>query len=354
MKNIALRHTVDEEFLKKWKELWEQSKEGHFFNTPDWFLASCEVYNVTDFTIITIEEKEELVLVLPLVKKKIFGVPFLTCLGGKFVNKSPLLVREINEPLLQELSDFLIKQGDFYLQEVSSEITEILCSGNKILIKKEASINPYLSISPDPFCYLSSKNKSQIRGILRKNEKEVTFKTFVGEPDALEVVFALDKRSSKKQQGKATFVTEQDKQFFRELLKRMPKRFIIDILYHKDTPVVYGVGFVYKKIFHASNTAFDANYRFLRPGKLLAHFRLKRLQEEDFDLIDFGRGNSVLKQEFTKLGKIQYDIFYIQSTLGKSWLLSTQKFYDTVLNNKVLYGTYLQFKKVALKLFIAS
>lgn len=345
MRNIITRYTIDQEFLRKWRQLWEQSIEGHFFNTPDWFVASCKVYGINKFVIITIEEQGELVLVLPLVKKKVFGIAVWTCLGGKFVNKSPLLIKDVNTSLLQELSVYLQNMGDFYLQEVSSDIVEILSENNKQLIKKESSVNPYLYISPDPFQFLSSKNKSQIRGIIRKNEGALKFKTFIGDPNALESVFELDMRSTKTQQGKGTFITIKDKQFFRELIKRMPHQFVIDLVYYNNVPVVYGVGFVYKKIFHASNTAYDADYRFLRPGKLLAQFRLKRLQEEVFNKIDFGRGNSILKQEFTKLSEIQYNIFFVQSALFRKWILSTQKIYDGILQSKYLYSSYLFFKK---------
>lgn len=345
MYNIVTYHTVDENLLKRWHALWNASKEGHFFNSPEWFLVTCDVYNISQFTIITIEEDDELVLVLPLVTKKVFGISVLSSPGGKFVNKSSLLVKTLNKELINMLSTYLLTKGNFYLQELSSEIADAFCSGNRHLIKKAASINPYLPISPDPFMYLSSKNKSQIRGILRKNEKEITFKSFTGDMDALETVFELDNRSSKKQQGKATFVTEQDKQFFRELLRKMPDNFVVDIVYHDNTAVVYGVGFIYKNIYHACNTAFDAHYRFLRPGKLLAHFRLKRLQEDKFDLIDFGRGNSMLKQELTKLSTIQYDVFYISSFVRKHWLLAGQQVYDGILNSKLLYTTYLSLKK---------
>jgi len=345
MYTIVVRQTVDNDLLKKWKTLWNQSNEGHFFNTPEWFFAACDVYHIKQFRIITIEDNAELVLVLPLIKKKVFGIPVWTYVGGKFVSKSSLLIKEIDKRLLQELAHFLMRHGDFYLPELNQEIAEVLCDDTPCLIKKEASVNLYLPISPDPFCFLSSKNRSQIRSILRKNKKDISFKTFTGDRKTLEAVFELDMRSSKKRQGKATFVTQDDKGFFRKLLQRMPKSFVIDFVYHQDKPIIYSIGFTYKNIFHASHTAFDAEYRFLRPGKLLAHYRIEKLQKEKFDLLDFGRGNSALKREFTNLANTQYSVFFIFSPLSKSWLLSTQRVYDGILQSKPLYTSYLFLKK---------
>lgn len=348
MNTIIVRQTVDNDLLGKWKTLWEQSNEGHFFNTPEWFLAARDVYHIKQFRIITIEDNGELVLVLPLVKKKVFGIPVWTYLGSKFVNKSSLLIKEIDKSILKDLSHFLMKHGDFYLPELSREIAEILCDDTPCLIKKEASVNFYLPIDPDPFCFISSKNKSQIRGIMRKNKKDISFKTFIGDNKSLDTVFELDMRSSKKRQGKATFITKEDKLFFCKLLQLMPKSFVIDFVYHQNKPIIYSIGFAYKNIFHASNTAFDANYRFLRPGKLLTHYRIAKLQEEKSDLFDFGRGNSALKREFTKLTKTQYSVFFIFSPLSKQWLLSTQRVYDGILQSKPLYTSYLFLKKYLL------
>lgn len=345
MKNISVRHTIDNDLITRWKVLWEESKEAHFFNSPEWFIASGLVYKVNKFRIITIEEDNELILVLPLVKKKVFGIPVWTYLGGKFVSKSPLLLKYVDKIVLQELIEFLIKHGDFYLSELSAEIAEVLYEANAHLIKKEASINPYLFINPDPFYFFSSKNKSQIRGIVKKHKQDISFKTFIGDEQALQTVFDLDARSSKKQQGKATFVTEQDKQFFQELVRLVPKSFVIDFVYYRNKPIIYSTGFIYKNIFYAANTAYDADYRFLRPGKLLASYRIKKLHEDKFDYLEFGRGNSALKQEFTKLTKIQYSILYVNSFFSKRWLLSTQRVYDGILRSKRLYTSYLFFKK---------
>lgn len=348
MYNIVTYHTLDETLIKRWHTLWENSPEGHFFNTPEWFEATRTIYHIKEFTIVTIEEDGELVLVLPLVTKKVFGVPVLSSPGGKFLNKSTLLIRDINKQVLLELRDFLMKQGNFYLQELSSELADILSAENNRVTKHEASINPYLHISPDPFSQLSSKNRSQIRGLIRKYEQDLSFKYVTGDQKALEIVFEIDNRSSKNQQGKGTFITKEDKEFFRELLRLMPEKFTIDIVSYKEVPIIYGIGFIYKNIYHAYITAFDGTYRFLKPGKILAYFILKRLQDEQFAVIDFARGNSALKQEFTKLAAIQYNVFYIESFLSNQWLVTAQKIYTGILQNKPLYSTYLFFKKFVL------
>lgn len=341
MYTISVYHTLDNTLLQRWRDLWNSAKEGHFFNSPEWFLTVCGIYSIKDIVIITIEKKNTLLLVFPLVQQSHFGVVTLTSPGGKFVGKSSLLFKFITQEMIDMLLDYLVKQGNFYLQELSEKVAAQFFNRHPMLIKKEASVNPYLSIFPDPFIHLSSKNKSQIRGIIRKHSDALSFKTFIGDKDALETAFQIDKYSLKRKQGKATFVTKQDKLFFRELVKSMPNNVMIDIVYYYSVPIVYGIGFVYKHIYYAANTAFDWRYRFLRPGKLFAQFRLRQLREEGYTFVDFGRGNSMLKQEFTKAAQTQYDVFYIGSFLSKRWLLSTQKIQDAVVNNKLLYTFYL-------------
>ncbi len=345
MRKILVRQTIDNAFKKRWQDLWNASYDAHIFNTPEWFLVARDVYSIKDYIIVSIEQDGELVLVIPLEKNNMFGVSIFCSFGGKFANKSSLLMKEENKKFLKELCDFLMKRGDFYLKEVSKTVADALCSNHKHLIKKEASVNPYLYISPDPFFYLSKKNKSQIRGIIRKNQEALRFQSFIGDKNALEIVFNVDENSSKKQQGKATFVMEKEKQFFRELIRKIPSSFIIDIVYYNNIPVVYGIGFACKNIYHASNTAFDASFRFLRPGKLLAYFRLNRLLKEKFDLIDFGRGDNMLKREFTNKAQIQYDVLYIPSLVSKYWITTIFKIRDGIIDNKYLYTPYLFFKK---------
>lgn len=339
---------IDDDFLNSWHALWEQSDDGHFFNTPEWFLTYLAIKPQTKYLIITLKDGDTLTAVLPLVHEKQFGIPVLRGPGGKFLNKSSLLMKSYAKAPLKELFAYLMQVDNIYLSEVSQELADMIQSFSKVTLKKESSLNPYLPLEPDPFHYLSSKNRSQIRGILRKNEANVEHKVFVGDRHALEVAFEIDSRSSKKKQGKATFVSDRDKAFCLELIERMPKNVVIDLLYYNKIPIVYSIGFTYKKIYHAFNTAFDAEYRFLRPGKLLAYLRVKALAEEGYTLLDFGRGNSVLKQEFTKEAKLQYDIYYSSNPVIRSWWNISFKLYHSVEHNKRLYNIYLTGKKTIL------
>lgn len=345
MYTITTYYHIDDALYTKWQKLWNSAEDAHCFNSPEWFVTVCDVYEIKNIVIITIEEKNNMVLILPLVRQSRFGITTLASAGGKFIGKSSLLYKFLTEEMVDVLLDNLVKQGNFYLQELSEEIATFFFNRHAQLIKREASINPYLPLIPDPFLFLSRKNKSQIRGIIRRHGTALHYKTFVGDFDALETVFLIDRKSTKKKQGKATFVTQQDKQFFRELVRRMRSHIMIDIIYYNRVPVAYGIGFVYKKIYYAALTAYDGRFRFLRPGKLLAKHLLKSLQKKGLTFIDFGRGNSPLKQEFTKIAHTQYDIFYIESLLSKHWLLSTQKVYESVLHSKHLYNFYLFSRK---------
>lgn len=345
MKQVITYDTVDDTLLKKWHKLWNDSSEGHFFNTPEWFFSYCETYGVRKQQIVTIEENGELILVLPLVLEKVFGISTWVSPGGKFLNKSSLLMKTTDKQALVLLLKQITRLGSVYLRELSEEYAEVIVSIDNNFIKQDASSNPYLPLAKDTIEQLSPKLSSQIRNTLQKYPTELHFTRVRGDAAQLRKIFTLDALSSKAKQGKATFTLEKDRLFCISLLQRLPSQFVIDTLYFQKKPIIYSIGFTYKKTFEAFLTAYDAAYQQLRPGKLLTYFILKQLQQEQISLLDFSRGVSPLKLEFTKQIRKQYTVFHSENILISQWLVFANSLYNTILHSKMLYSTYLFFKK---------
>jgi len=346
MREIILKHTLDNDFLKKWQKFWDNSDNGHVFNSVVWFTTYRAVYEIKEFRIVIIEEDNKLILILPLVRESLYGVPVWCSPGGKFLDKSSLLVDKFDPTILRKLGNYLPTLGNIYLQELESEPINLLIKANKTYFKIDCSKSPYLPISADPLRFLSNKNHSQIRGILKKNKEAVSYKTFTGDIKALQKAFMLDKIGTKSGQGKATFGLKKDREFIKQLIIKMPQAVQIDFVYYNKIPVIYATGFIYKKTYQAFTTAFNGKYRFLRPGKLLTFFKIQKLQDEKFTLLDFSRGISALKHEFTELERVQYSLFCAKNIIIRWWWKLCNYVFYMVLENKILYGTYLAFKRL--------
>lgn len=342
----TIHRTLTPELIERWQTLWDQSIEAHFFNAPQWFATARESFGIHDFIIITIEKESNLEAILPLVHETQFGVPVFCSPGERFVDKSSLLVRQNTPELLHLIVSQLKQLNSFYLQEVSGQVADMVTNNDKTIIKKSASTNYYLSLENDPLQYMSNKNRNKIKNKIKKYEGNLSYKCFRGDPEGLEVVFEMDKRSTKRKQGKSTFVRERERNFFKQLIKEYGANVTVDVLFYDNIPVIYGIGFTAKKTFYACVTAYDDEYSFLSPGKMLHFYLFERLKTEGKTLFDFSRGVTVLKKEFTPLYNVQYDLFYTNNQLSRALWQVINKTHAFILHNKLLYGTYLSLKKI--------
>lgn len=343
---ITIHRELTTDLLERWQQLWNDSTDAHFFNSPQWFLSCRASFGLTTYTLVTVEKEGIMEGILPLVHETKFGLPVLCSPGERFVDKSSLLLRKNDPSLLSILISQLTQMGTFYLQEVSTQIADAIVQENKTIIKKTASTNYYLSLENDPLQHMSNKNRNKIRNKITKYQEHLSYKCFRGDPRGLDLAFEMDKRSTKRKQGKSTFVRERERNFFKQLLKKNGQNVTVDILFYDNIPVIYGIGFASKKTFYACVTAYDDTYSFLSPGKMLHFYMFERLKADGKMLFDFSRGVTVLKKEFTPLYHTQYDLFYTQNVLLKLIWQTTNAAHTTILNNKLFYGTYLFLKKL--------
>ncbi len=344
--NVLVKHQLNKEFLDKWHILWEKAYNPHLFNTPEWFLAYCEVFDVKDSLVLFIEEKGQLVALLPLVYDKVFGIRALVSPGGRFLDKSSLLLRLNDDSCINLIIKKLMSIDSFYLHELSKELSDMIVKSNRELLVREASINPYIPLTGDPFQYLAKDNKNKIFNRVKRNKEHLKYRNFLGDPAALEIAFTVDEISYKKTKGKPVFSSEREKSFFRKLLVMCKQHIVVNVVYYDNVPIVYDIGYLYKNTYQGALTSYNTNYRNLSPGKLLLYFILQRVKKEGLDTFDFSRGSSVFKSEFTNLSYPQYDAFYAKNLIVKYWWYSANNLYFFILENKLLYGLYLHFKKL--------
>jgi CelD/BcsL family acetyltransferase involved in cellulose biosynthesis len=343
---ITIHHSINDTLKDQWQLLWDKSPEANFHNSPQWFLSCKEGLDISNYLIITITNDGQLEAVFPLLWEKRFGIPALCNPGEKFTDKSTLLLREKNPKYVSLLMDKLMTLGNFYLEEFSADVAEMILSSNKSLVKQKASINPYLPLHPDPLRFMTNKMRNKIRNRIKRHEGHMELLTYKGDPKGLEEAFALDARSTKRRQGKSDLAGEREKKFMYTLLKMHGDNFTVDFLMYDSVPVVYTIGLVYKNTYHAFQTAYDGTYSQLSPGKVLNFFLYERLVKEGKEMFDYSRGMTYLKKEFTPLFHMQYDIIYSKFFFVLWWWKTCHFLYNFILESKLLYGTYLFFKKL--------
>jgi CelD/BcsL family acetyltransferase involved in cellulose biosynthesis len=343
-RQIKFTNEVDTSLIDRWKQLWNESEMASFFNSWEWFETCKNTYRNISYEIMTVEEEGKLRVVVPLALNRKWGITTLTIPGEKYADKTPLLLDKFEPQLIREITDKLKEKGNYYLPEVNFDQMNVM-TGEEVKMR-ETSVNSYIPINPDPFRFLSDKQRSKIFNRVKKNAEHLKLETYIGSPEALETAFLIDDRSVKKSRGMASFTDEADKEFFRQLIKNNRDKIVIDILYYDGVPFVYSVGLVKDKIYHAFNTAYDESYYQLLPGKILLHFMLNRLQTEGFETLDFLRGRNTLKMEFTSLTYTQYDVFYSKFGLIRWWWSTAGKIKDGILGNEFAYGAYRQIKKL--------
>ncbi len=345
-RSITIHTSLDEELLHEWQQLWNESHFATFHNSPTWFMACKQGLHLKDYFFLVVKTDGRLEAIFPLIVERRFGISAICCPGERFVDKSTLLLKDNDPKLITAIINHLTGMSNLYLEEFSKEMAELILRNNKQVRKQEASINPYLPLESNPLRFMTNKMRNKIQNKIKRYQKSLTFQNYLGNSLGLEKAFEIDARSTKRQKGTSDLAGKEQKEFIHALLSVAGKNLTVDILSYEGVPVVYAIGLTYKKTYHAFQTAFDGNYAFLSPGKMLSFYIYDHLREKGYELFDYSRGVTVLKKEFTPLFAVQYDILFSKNMLVFYWWRLCNYLYNAILGNKKLYGMYLFFKKL--------
>ncbi|HZE86807.1 MAG TPA: GNAT family N-acetyltransferase [Methylomirabilota bacterium] len=317
-------HTIknlEETLIKEWKQLWEQAENATIFNSYEWFVSCQEVEKFKEYEIHVCYKDDKLVGLLPLQASYQFGIKVMSVVGKAFLVDTPFLLQTYDASLLEHFFKHIITKKNIYLQKIDNQAASLL----QILFPKMffplMSVNPYITITDDPFASVSPSTVSQIKKMLRKNPGQFRFEIFDGEIDLekhLQTMFAVEQNSSKKQRSMDIFSKQQNKDFFTAISKNAKKFVRIGFLYYDTIPISYQFGFLCSKEFIAYQTSYLNEYRKLRPGKTMLFHLLQSLKEQ-VRIIDLGGGISAYKQEFTPDYHFLYDMYYSRNLFIMLW-----------------------------------
>ena len=94
----------------------------------------------------------------------------------------------------------------------------------------------------------------------------------------------------------------------------------INILYFKNMPISYEIGFIAGKTYFGNQIAFKSQYKQYVPGKVLLVKLLEHYAEKGIEKIDFGSGDNHIKRAFTKNHNQFYQVVLSANTFVRVYI----------------------------------
>ncbi len=316
MTNVSLIKELTTELESRWKQLWDASSSAHPFNSPQWFKACVQAFDIRDFNLfVCIGEREELHGVLPLVRMKKFGVNVLGSPGKKYLDKSTILARD--KATTKSIMTETLQRDNLYLSELDNGSLDTVSELHALY--EVASMNPFIALDGDPLRNLANRQRNYLQNMICRHEEKLEFQ-FNRRPDhnQLKTMFEMEVMSHKKKLGRDIFSNQEARNLFQSISALAPEHCSVSFLYFDGEPVAHIFGLIYKKTFLAYHMAYLEKFRKMIPGKILLYYLLNALKEAHFETFDFSRGSSILKNQFTKTSLLQYNVF-ISASASIRW-----------------------------------
>lgn len=354
---------LDGQFLRQWHRLWQESSRVHYFNSPQCFIAFLETFGPKDYFILAAFKNGQIWAICPLVASKKFGIKVLTSPGGKFLDKLPLLLKEADGEVVRELILWLKAQGNFSLDEVEEDICQTMLEQFPEIEIELASVNPFLSLPPDPLRFLYGEHKRKLWQKIEKEGQNLSFELYRRDAQKhLETMLAIEGQSSKKRQRKDIFsYSPLRRTLLDNFLRFSPDQATVALLYHQDVSIAYSFGFLSRGTYHFYQTAYLADYSHLTPGKILLFFLMSQLHQEGIEIFDFGRSDkrlaradSEIKLHFAPHFAKQYNLYFAKNPLVRAWWKTASKLMDLVERNQLVYEVLRRTKRFSLSLLRQS
>lgn len=151
-----------------------------------------------------------------------------------------------------------------------------------------------------------SKQRRKYRRVLNRFADRVQVREFSSVADlepAISIVETIASRSDKRRLGFGFFDTAQVRAEMTLAAKAGWLR--IYILYLESKPAAFWIGTLYNRCLQADHVAYDQAWAHFSPGTFLLLTILSRLEDEDIQTVDFGRGGTQLKQCFAAVPRAE-------------------------------------------------
>jgi len=347
----ALYKTIDQKFIKEWQLLWEKSSYANYTNSPQWFLSAVDAFKFKNYAIIAIYEEEKLIATGAFVKEKKYGLSVYTIAPADFVCGEPFLLDWENKLLIKTFVANLLALGIVNFTNLPEKIVLALQKETKQLNVTKQTINLFFSIKKDDKEKVLIPKRSRLTNRIRGLEEQFVMESFDGtNSKGLELVFSIDKESSKEKKGYSAFANKNIRSFYKNLSQKLEKKFLVAVMFYNEKPIAYYIGFIVKGVFYWSQNAYISEYGQYSPGKVLLVKLIDFLGTKNVTEIDFGSGDYPMKRLLTDEYRDMYQMTISKNAFVRLYMQYINKIennlYEKLYNNKMLYATYRKGKKL--------
>lgn len=290
---------VNKSLIKEWETLWEESPYKTFFNSYQWFDICLKTFGYNQLLIITIKEDKELKGILPLVKKKNYFISP----GEKYLDNTTLLIKD--KTVIKPLIDFM-KNHHYHviLNEVESSITDEITE-----LAEFASNNPRANLNNKIDKIVKHKELRYLKRVREKNCEHISFCIYQGQDciNQINRIFEIEKNSSKPNLKKAIFDNPKAQDLFVNISKT--ETAFLMILKYDNMDIAHLFCLKYGEIIMAYHMAYNLEFSKLQPGKLIFIELMNYMDENNYKILDFSRGNSTLKRHFSNENVVKFNVY---------------------------------------------
>lgn len=319
---VKIVRNIDKKLIQEWNSLWKRAQKATAFNSYEWFLTCITTYEIKQFELVVCYENNKLVGILPLIVAKQFGIRVASSLCDNFTIETPFLLENYSKPLVKAFFSAIYKKKNLYISKIDEEITATLAAIFPNMFFSIIATCPFIPFNEDPLHRVSKSTQKNVKKVLKDYGHDLKFELYDNSDDLekyLEIMFTIEKNSSKQKRGRAIFSEEITKSFYKNTIKFASKFVRIGILYYQEKPIVYQYGFQFKDIFDAYQTSYLYEYRKLEPGKTMIITILSKLKEQSIKKLSLGGGISSYKEEFAKSYEFAYDLYSSKNPLIMTW-----------------------------------
>lgn len=344
MKVITIT-TLNKKLEAEWEALWQNSLYATYANSPYWFLSVIKTFDYKEYVVLACYENEKLVGIAGFVKEKLYGVTVYTLPPGDFVCGDVFLLDWENKRLVKALMRELLALQATTFNNLPENIVDVFHKITRQLSVKKQTINLFFPITKNENGAVVIPKRSRLTNRIKGIEDQFTMKTFDGTTsNGLDVVFSIDKESSKEKSGYSTFADDEIKKFYKNLARQFGEKFLIVVLYYNNQPIAYYLGFISNTTYFWSQNAYISLFGQYSPGKVLLVKLIDYLGTKEIKNVDFGSGDYRLKRLLTDEYHNLYQVIMSKNILIRFYLqfLNTIKnsVYEIIHNNKMVYMIY--------------
>ncbi len=320
MKILVKIYNSETEIFNEWNISWKSSKNSNIFNSPFWYKACVESDLPNKKLIIVCRSSEgdkRILGILPLVLSNKFGLPTYLSPGKKYLDKSTLFIPddEYIEEVFAKILKTLSKIGNYYLTEIEEKYINYFKENKKLEVTL-CSVGRKLNFADDPYRFVNRENNRRIKKRIRENQIQFNFKSVYKNLDNnILISKEIESNSNKKSLDKDIFTDKYLLNILEAFDKLLPNSINFSFLYFNEIPICYKYGFTHGEVYHYSNTAYDVSFQKFSPGRILMYFLIDSMKSSGVNIIDFSRGDTPFKKEFSKNTYNQYTMYFYKNSI---------------------------------------